>query len=99
VIRWESGIVTSLSRPGGNVTGATFLGSMAAAKQIGLLRDMVPNLATIGLLVSSLNAPTAAAITRDVQGAAQAGRIKAVVVDVKNERPRRRVRAIGREAG
>src|SRR5262245_52089519 len=81
-----SGIVTSLSRPGGNVTGATFLGSMAAAKQIGLLRDLVPGLATIGLLVSSLNAPTAAAITRDVEGAAQAGGIKAVVVDVKNER-------------
>jgi ABC-type uncharacterized transport system substrate-binding protein len=82
----ESGIVTSLSRPGGNVTGATFLGSMAAAKQIGLLRDLVPGLSTIGLLVSSLNAPTAAAIIRDVQGAAQAGDIKAVVVDVKNER-------------
>jgi putative tryptophan/tyrosine transport system substrate-binding protein len=82
----ESGIVTSLSRPGGNVTGATFLGSMAAAKQIGLLRDVVPGLSTIGLLVSSLNAPTAAAITRDVQEASQAAGIKAVVVDVKSER-------------
>jgi putative ABC transport system substrate-binding protein len=82
----ESGIVTSLSHPGGNVTGATFLGSMAATKQIGLLRDLVPRLSTIGLLVNSLNAPTAAAITRDVRGAAQAAGIKAVVVDVKNER-------------
>jgi ABC-type uncharacterized transport system substrate-binding protein len=45
----ESGFVASLSRPGGNVTGATFLGSMAATKQIGLLRDMVPKLETIGL--------------------------------------------------
>src|SRR2546425_8023874 len=66
----ESGIVASISRPGGNVTGATFLSSMAAAKQIGLLRDLVPRLATIGLLVNPLNAPTAAAITRDVQRAA-----------------------------
>jgi putative tryptophan/tyrosine transport system substrate-binding protein len=87
----ESGIVASLSRPGGNVTGATFLGSMAATKQIGLLRDMVPRLETIGLLVTPLNAPTAAAITasaitRDVQSAAQAAGIKAVIVEVNSER-------------
>jgi ABC-type uncharacterized transport system substrate-binding protein len=82
----ESGHVASLSRPGGNITGATFLGSMAGAKQIGLLRDMVPGLATIGLLVSSLNAPIAAAITKDVQGAAQAAGVKAVVVDVRSAR-------------
>jgi ABC-type uncharacterized transport system substrate-binding protein len=82
----ETGLVASLSRPGGNVTGATFLGSVTAAKQIGLLRDLVPALATIGVLVSSLNAPTAAAVTRDVQDAAKAAGIKAVVVDVKSER-------------
>jgi putative ABC transport system substrate-binding protein len=87
----DSGIVASLSRPGGNVTGATFLGSMAATKQIGLLRDMVPRSETIGLLVTPLNAPTAAAITasaitRDVQSAAQAAGIKAVVMEVNSER-------------
>src|SRR5262249_49214230 len=82
----ETGLVPSLNRPGGNVTGATFLGSGTAAKQIGLLRDLVPRLATIGLLVSSLNAPTAAAVTRDVQEAAKAAGIKAVVVDVRSER-------------
>src|SRR5262245_50919051 len=35
----EAGVIASLSRPGGNVTGATFLSSMAASKQLGLLRD------------------------------------------------------------
>jgi putative ABC transport system substrate-binding protein len=81
----ESGIVASLSRPGGNITGATFLSSMAAAKQFGLLRDMVPNLATIGVLVSPLSAPTlSAAVSEDVQRSA-AG-IKAVVVEVNSER-------------
>ena len=85
----ESGIVASLSRPGGNVTGATILGSMAATKQIGLLRDMVPRLETIGLLVTPLAtaaAITASAITRDVQSAAQAAGIKAVVMEVNSER-------------
>src|SRR5262245_49088495 len=38
----ETGIVASLNRPGANVTGATFLGSLVAAKQVGLLRDVVP---------------------------------------------------------
>ena len=81
----ESGIVASLSRPGGNVTGATFLGSMAAAKQIGLLRDMVPKLGTIGLLVNSLNSATPAAVANDVQRSAQAAGIKAVVAEVNSE--------------
>jgi ABC-type uncharacterized transport system substrate-binding protein len=83
----EAGIVTSLSRPGGNVTGATFLSSMAAAKQIGLLRDMVPKLATIGLLVDPLGAPgIASAVTKDVQNSAQAAGINAVVVEASSER-------------
>src|SRR5436190_1787509 len=51
----EVGIVASLNRPGGNVTGVTFMGSMIASKQIGLLRDMVPRLATIGLLLNPAN--------------------------------------------
>jgi putative ABC transport system substrate-binding protein len=49
----ETGIVASLSRPGGNVTGAGFLGSLVAAKQLSLLRDIVPTLATLRLLLNS----------------------------------------------
>jgi putative ABC transport system substrate-binding protein len=83
----ESGVIASLSRPGGIVTGATFLSSMAASKQLGLLRDMVPKLATIGVLVNPLSGPSlAAAITKDVQQSAQAAGIKSVVVEVNSER-------------
>ena len=82
----EAGIVTSLSRPGGNITGATFLSSMAAAKQFGLLRDMVPKLATIGVLVNPLTAPSlSVAVTQDVARSAQAAGIKAVVAEINSE--------------
>jgi putative ABC transport system substrate-binding protein len=81
----EVGFVASLNRPGGNVTGATTLGTQVATKQIGLLRDMIPKLATIGLLMSPL-VPMAASITREVQAAAQAVGLQTVVVNLKGER-------------
>ena len=81
----EAGIVTSLNRPGGNVTGATSLGGLLSAKKIGLLREMIPKLATIGLLVSSL-VPMRTAVTRDVREAAQAVGLRAIVLDINSER-------------
>jgi putative ABC transport system substrate-binding protein len=80
----EAGIVASLNRPGGNVTGATSLGSQVAAKQIGLLRDMVPKLMTIGFMTSP-TVQSAASITRDVQAATQAVGLKAIVANVNSE--------------
>jgi putative ABC transport system substrate-binding protein len=80
----ETGMVASLSRPGGNVTGATTLGSLVPAKHIGLLRDMVPKLATVGFLTSP-SVPASATTIRDVQMAAQSADLKAVVVSVNSE--------------
>jgi putative ABC transport system substrate-binding protein len=82
----EIGIVASLSRPGGNVTGATFLGTLAPAKQIGLLRDVVPKLTTIGLLVDPLSIANTAALATDVQRSAEAAGMKAVVAEVSSDR-------------
>lgn len=65
----ETGFVRSFNRPGGNVTGATFLGSLVAPKQISLLRDIVPNLTTIGLLLNPAN-PMIALVEKDVKTAA-----------------------------
>jgi putative ABC transport system substrate-binding protein len=80
----ETGFVAGIDRPGGNLTGATFLGSLVVPKQIGLLRDIVPNLATIGLLLNPAN-PMTASVARNVQEAVQSIGLRVVVVEAKSE--------------
>jgi len=46
------GLVASLNRPGRNVTGVAWLGSELVAKRLGLLRDLIPKVTLIGLLVN-----------------------------------------------
>jgi putative ABC transport system substrate-binding protein len=48
----EAGLVVSFSRPGGNVTGATFLGSEVEPKRLELLHQLVPDATIIGALVN-----------------------------------------------
>jgi putative ABC transport system substrate-binding protein len=56
----RAGIVPSLNRPGGNVTGASFFGVDLASKQLSLLNELIPNAAVIGFLVDR-NVPDAVA--------------------------------------
>jgi putative ABC transport system substrate-binding protein len=62
------GLVTSLARPNGNATGVYFFLSGLAAKQLGLLRELVPAASRIGLLVNPENA-NAEAVTREMAAA------------------------------
>jgi putative ABC transport system substrate-binding protein len=62
----ETGLVVSLNRPGGNVTGATFLSVELGAKRLELLRDLLPKITSIGLLVNPNN-PNAAVQTKEMQ--------------------------------
>jgi putative ABC transport system substrate-binding protein len=50
-----SGLVASLDRPGGNVTGMTFFGPELAAKRLELLREVLPNLVQAGILINPEN--------------------------------------------
>jgi putative tryptophan/tyrosine transport system substrate-binding protein len=56
------GFVDSLNRPGGNVTGVTFLANELEAKQLELLRELVPGADAIGYLVNPSNPNTATAV-------------------------------------
>jgi putative ABC transport system substrate-binding protein len=64
------GLVASLNRPGGNVTGATFITAALGAKRLELLRELVPNAATLGVLVNPKN-QLAETQLNDVHGAAR----------------------------
>src|SRR5262249_9750110 len=46
------GLVASLNQPGGNVTGATFIGSALLTKRMELLRQMLPDVTDVALLVN-----------------------------------------------
>jgi putative tryptophan/tyrosine transport system substrate-binding protein len=65
----EFGLVTSLARPGGNLTGVTFLGGSLAPKQLEALNQTVPGSSVIAMLENPTN-PSAAAVRSDVQSAA-----------------------------
>ena len=78
------GVVASLNRPGGNVTGVSFLANSLLGKQFEVLHETVPNAASIGFLVNPIN-PNAEADTRDVQAAADALGRKLSVVQARTD--------------
>jgi putative ABC transport system substrate-binding protein len=77
--------VASLNRPGGNVTGVVFFGSVLGAKRLELLRQLVPTETTIAMLVYP-NSPDTEAERRDVQAAAQAMGQRIIILDVSSVR-------------
>jgi putative tryptophan/tyrosine transport system substrate-binding protein len=66
----REGFVASLNRPGGNVTGASFFTGLLIGKGLGVLHELVPNAAVIGLLIDP-RPPESAQILRDAQAAAR----------------------------
>ena len=65
-----SSLIASLNRPGGNATGVSVLASELEPKRLGLLRELMPQAATLGLLLNP-NFPAAAIQLRDTEEAAR----------------------------
>jgi putative ABC transport system substrate-binding protein len=80
------GLVGSLSRPEGNVTGVSMMASLLASKQLALLHELAPKVRVIGVLLNSAN-PNASAYGEDLQSAATAlaVRIEAVTASTAPE--------------
>ena len=67
----NSGLVESFNRPGGNVTGVTLLTNLMEPKRLGLLRELVPGVSLIGVLLNPTFGPAALQL-RQIEEAAHA---------------------------
>jgi putative ABC transport system substrate-binding protein len=74
------GLVTSLSRPSGNVTGINFYSGEVTAKRLELLRELVPAATRVAVLVNPANAMTTESTLQDVTAAASAMGVQIVQV-------------------
>jgi putative tryptophan/tyrosine transport system substrate-binding protein len=79
------GLVASHNRPGGNATGVNFLVTELGSKQLGLLHELIPAAARVGLLVNPKFAATERAM-RDVTAAAAAIGLQVDVVQASDSR-------------
>jgi putative ABC transport system substrate-binding protein len=79
------GLVTNLSRPGGTVTGVTFLGNVVLPKRLGLLRELLPSAGLIAVLKNPNNTSTNA-VKKEMEKSARESGERVVIVDASNER-------------
>src|SRR5712692_10043271 len=80
-----SGLIASLSRPGGNITGATSLNEEVGPKRLEILHELVPTAKVIALLVNPTN-PNAETVTRNLQAAARTLGLELHVLHASSER-------------
>jgi putative tryptophan/tyrosine transport system substrate-binding protein len=80
-----SGLVASLSRPGGNITGVTSLNVEVGPKRLQILHQLVPKATPIALLVNPAN-PNATPTVKESQQAAQALNLELHVIQASSER-------------
>ena len=79
------GLVASLNRPGGNLTGVTFFANQLGAKRIELLHELVPKATIIALLIDKTFAASVAELT-EAEAAGRAIGLRVLVVNVEHER-------------
>jgi putative ABC transport system substrate-binding protein len=80
------GIVASLARPGGNLTGINFVSTELAGKRLELLRELVPGAARVAVLVNPANSTGTETTLRDVETAARAMGLQIQVLNASTSR-------------
>ena len=80
----RAGLVNSLNRPSGNITGISFLLNATVAKRVALLRELVPAATVIGFLVDP-SFPTAGLAISEAERAAVAYRFQLLIVKASNK--------------
>jgi putative tryptophan/tyrosine transport system substrate-binding protein len=80
----KTGLVASLSRPGGNITGVNLFVSQMEGKRLGLLRELVPTAALTGVLLNPTNPPAESQL-KDIQEAARAVGQQIHIANAKSE--------------
>jgi putative ABC transport system substrate-binding protein len=81
----ELGLVASLNRPGGNVTGVTTLSAELESKRLELLHGLVPNATIIALLVNPTSPSNTEILSRDLQTAARTLGANLQILDASTE--------------
>jgi putative ABC transport system substrate-binding protein len=82
----ETGLVASLSRPEGNVTGVSWMGADLQAKSVELIHELLPNSAIVGMLLNPGRPSAAVQLTRAQQAAGRFGKtIRALQASNDNE--------------
>ncbi len=79
----RDGLVTSLNRPGGNVTGVVFISGTVGGKRLQLLRQFVPKAGTIVMLINPGTSETDAE-RAEIQAAVQATGQQVRIVEIRN---------------
>jgi putative ABC transport system substrate-binding protein len=82
----ELGLVASLNRPEGNLTGVTTLASEIGPKRLELLQELLPTATVVALLVNPTSPGLAVSTTKDVQAAARALGLQLHVLHASTER-------------
>jgi putative tryptophan/tyrosine transport system substrate-binding protein len=80
----QIGLVASLNRPGGNVTGIVSLGGAVGSKRLELLHELVPTATTVGILTNPTN-PAYEPLSRDLQAAARTLGLQSHVLQASTE--------------
>src|SRR5215471_1377628 len=81
----EAGLVANLNRPGGNLTGITYLSTTVAAKRLQLLHELVPTATTLAFLVNPADPAIAESETKEMQVAARLLGVRLLILEASDQ--------------